>query len=174
MTLGIPGDSVTAILLGALMIQGLTPGPMMLVEHFDLLSFFLWILIVANIVMLFVGLLGSKFFPYILSVPSKILVPFIMVLCILGTYASGNSFFDIKSVIILGILGFVLLKLDFSMPPLVLGFLLGPIVESNFQRAMIGSNMNPLVFVQSPLSIGILVLTMFITIFMYKCNKTNN
>lgn len=171
MTLGIPGDSVTAILLGALMIQGLTPGPMLLVENFSLLSFFLWILILANIALLAFGLLGTKFFPYILSVPSKILVPFVMVLCVLGTYASGNSFFDVKAVIILGILGYVLLKLGFSMPPLVLGFLLGPIVETNFQRAMIGSNMNPLVFVQSPLSIGILVLTAFITIFMYRRQK---
>lgn len=75
LTLGVPGDTVTAVLLGALMIQGLTPGPMLLTEHYDLVAFLLWILIFANIVMLLMGLLSSKFAPYILKIPVKILMP---------------------------------------------------------------------------------------------------
>lgn len=173
MTLGLPGDSVTAILLGALMIQGLSPGPMLLVEHFDLLSFFLWILIVSNTVMLVLGLIGSRYAPYILKVPMQILVPFIMVFCVAGTYAVNNSYFDVQAAIILGILGFILSKFGFSMPPLVLGFLLGPLIELNFQRAMISSQMNPLVFVQSPLSIVIWAMTIFFTVFMYRRQKSS-
>ncbi|MDR2005718.1 MAG: tripartite tricarboxylate transporter permease [Acidaminococcales bacterium] len=168
LTLGIPGDSVTAILLGALMLQGLTPGPMMLMENFGILAFFLAVLFVSNIVMLIAGLFGSKFFPYILAVPSKILIPFVMVFCLVGTYASSGSFFDLKAVVAIGILGFALQKMKFTMPPLVLGFLLGPILENNFQRAMLASNNNPLVFVQSPLSVGILLLTAILTVVLYR------
>lgn len=173
MTLGLPGDSVTAILLGALMIQGLSPGPMLLVEHFDLLSFFLWVLIVSNTALLILGLIGSRYAPYILKVPMQILVPFIMVFCVAGTFAVNNSYFDVKAAIILGILGFILSKFHFSMPPLVLGFLLGPLIELNFQRAMISSQMNPLVFVQSPLSIVIWAMTIFFTVFMYRRQKSS-
>jgi len=174
LTLGIPGDSVTAVLLGALMIQGLTPGPMMLRENFGILSFFLWILIIANFIMLFLGLFGSKFFPYILAVPSKILFPFVIVLCMLGSFSSANSFFDLKAVVVIGVLGYVLLKLGFTMPPLVLGFILGPIIESSFQRAMIGSNQNPLIFISSPLSIGIYSFTIVITAMMYLRQKRDS
>lgn len=92
LTLGVPGDTVTAVLLGALMIQGLTPGPMLLTEHYDLVAFLLWILVFANIVMLLMGLLSSKFAPYILKIPVKILMPIVCVLCITGGYASNNSF----------------------------------------------------------------------------------
>ena len=77
LTLGVPGDTVTAVLLGALMIQGLTPGPMLLTEHYDLVAFLLWILVFANIVMLLMGLLSSKFAPYILKIPVKILMPIV-------------------------------------------------------------------------------------------------
>lgn len=158
LTLGVPGDTVTAILLGALMIQGLTPGPMLIVEHYDLVANLLWILIFANIGMLIVGLLGSRFFPYILRMPVQILMPIVAVLCITGGYASNSSFFDATLVTVIGVGGYILLKYGFPVAPVVLGLILGPIIEPNLRRALEGADLNPLVFVSTPLSAGLLVL----------------
>ena len=152
LTLGVPGDTVTAVLLGALMIQGLTPGPMLLTEHYDLVAFLLWILIFANIVMLLMGLLSSKFAPYILKIPVKILMPIVCVLCITGGYASNNSFFDAAMVIVIGLGGYILMSFGFPVAPVVLGLILGPIIEPNMRMALIVSELNPWVFVSTPLS----------------------
>lgn len=158
LTLGVPGDTVTAVLLGALMIQGLTPGPMLLTEHYDLVAFLLWILIFANIVMLLMGLLSSKFAPYILKIPVKILMPIVCVLCITGGYAANNSFFDAAMVIVIGLGGYILMSFGFPVAPVVLGLILGPIIEPNMRMALIGSGLNPFVFISTPLSAGLLVL----------------
>lgn len=158
LTLGVPGDTVTAVLLGALMIQGLTPGPMLLTEHYDLVAFLLWILIFANIVMLLMGLLSSKFAPYILKIPVKILMPIVCVLCITGGYAANNSFFDAAMVIVIGLGGYILMSFGFPVAPVVLGLILGPIIEPNMRMALIGSGLNPFVFISTPLSVGLLVL----------------
>ena len=137
LTLGVPGDTVTAVLLGALMIQGLTPGPMLLTEHYDLVAFLLWILIFANIVMLLMGLLSSKFAPYILKIPVKILMPIVCVLCITGGYASNNSFFDAAMVIVIGLGGYILMSFGFPVAPVVLGLILGPLAFNAAIRSFI-------------------------------------
>jgi putative tricarboxylic transport membrane protein len=174
LTLGVPGDTVTAVLLGALMIQGLTPGPMLLKERYDLVAKFLWILIFANVFMLAIGLLGSKFFPYILRMPMKILLPIIMVLCVTGGYAVNNSLFDVRMVMYIGIAGFILTKFGFPIPPLVLGLILGPIIEPNLRRSLTGSNMSPLIFVTRPLSAIILLLAFIFVTVLYKRMKAAN
>jgi putative tricarboxylic transport membrane protein len=170
-TLGVPGDTVTAILLGALMIQGLTPGPMLIKERPELVSLLLLILLVANVCMLVLGLAASKYAPCILRMPMKILLPIVTVLCVTGAYAVNNSFFDVKFMMIAGIIGFALLKFGFPVPPIVLGMILGPIIEPNMRRALIGSQMNPAVFVTSPLSAGLLVLTVILVVYMHRKNK---
>ncbi len=86
---------------------------MLLTEHYDLVAFLLWILIFANIVMLLMGLLSSKFAPYILKIPVKILMPIVCVLCITGGYASNNSFFDAAMVIVIGLGGYILMSFGF-------------------------------------------------------------
>jgi putative tricarboxylic transport membrane protein len=168
LTLGVPGDTVTAVLLGALMIQGLTPGPMLMVEHGNIVALLLVILIIANLVMLAMGVLGSRFFPLILKLPFQILMPIVAVLCITGGYAVNNSFFDAMLVVIIGTVGHVMVKLGFPVPPIVLGLILGPIIEPNMRRALLGSDLNPLVFVSTPISVGLLVLTF---ILVYVMNK---
>ena len=162
-TLGIPGDSVTAILLGALMIHGMTPGVTFVTNYADMLYFFFIVLIIANLFMWAFGLLGSKLFPYILSVPTQILMPFVIVMCICGVYAAASTYYNLFLIVILGAVGFLLIKAGFSMAPMVLGFVLGNIIENNFQRALIGSNMDPLCFFSSPLSIGIWVAAIVLT-----------
>jgi putative tricarboxylic transport membrane protein len=118
LTLGIPGDTVTAILQEALLIQGLTPGPTMITDNYGLVAQILWILILANVFMLIVGLLGSRLFPKLLKMPMLIMLPLIMVLCITGGYAANNSLFDIKVLLILGIIGYFMMKFGFPLPPL--------------------------------------------------------
>lgn len=171
LTLGVPGDTVTAVLLGALMIQGLTPGPLLMKEKPDLVATLLFMLIFANFFMLICGLLGSKLFPHILRMPMQILLPIVTVLCATGGYAVNNSFFDVQMLMILGILGFILTKFGFPIPPIVLGLILGPIIEPNFRRALMGAEMNPLVFVSTPLSSGLLLLSIILVTWMHKRTK---
>ncbi len=167
LTLGVPGDTVTAVLLGALMIQGLTPGPMLMVERYDLVAFLLWILLFANVVMLAMGLLGSRYFPYILKMPVQVLMPVVAVLCITGGYAVNNSYFDAAMVVGIGFVGYIFSRLGFPVAPIVLGMILGPIIEPNMRRALLGAELNPLAFVSTPISAGLIILS-FILVYVMK------
>jgi putative tricarboxylic transport membrane protein len=172
LTLGVPGDTVTAVLLGALMIQGLTPGPMLMVEHYEIISLLLVILLIANVVMLAMGILGSRFFPLILKIPFQVLMPIVAVLCITGGYAVNNSFFDAMLVVIIGTVGHVMVKLGFPVAPIVLGLILGPIIEPNMRRALLGSDLNPLVFLSTPISAVLLVSSFILVYIMNKRSKS--
>lgn len=167
LTLGVPGDTVTAVLLGALMIQGITPGPMLMVERYDIVAQLLIILLLANLVMLAMGLLGSRYFPYILKIPFQILMPIVAVLCITGGYAVNTSFFDAMMVVVLGSCGYLMVRLGFPVAPIVLGLILGPIIEPNMRRALV-VDLSPLVFVSTPISAGLLVLSFILVYFMKK------
>lgn len=166
LTLGVPGDTVTAVLLGALMIQGLTPGPALVVERYDLVASILWILLIGNAFMLALGLLGNRIFPYILKVRWQIVLPLIVVLCLTGGYGTNNSFFDVRMMMVLGIIGYFMQTLGFPIPPTVLGLVLGTIIEPNFRRALISSP--PTVFFTRPVSLGILILTFLLLYLMHK------
>lgn len=164
LTLGVPGDTVTAVLLSALMIQGLVPGPTLVVNNYGLVASILWTLLIANGIMLVFGLVGSKFFPYILRTKWQFMLPIIAVLCVTGGYASNSSFFDVKMLMIIGAVGFFFQKFDYPVAPMVLGLILGPIIEPNFRRALMGSNWT--IFFTRPFSLGILILTVVTVAFM--------
>ena len=170
-TLGIPGDSVTAILLGALMIHGMTPGVTFVSDHVDMLYFFFIVLLISNLIMWVIGLLGSKLFPYILAVPTQILMPFVGVFCICGVYASTNAYFSLFVIVVLGAVGYLMMKAGFSMPPMALGFVLGPTIENNLQRALISGGLTPAALFTSPLSIGIWVVSIGLTLWMFIRNR---
>lgn len=167
-TLGIPGDPCTAILLSALMIQGLTPGPTLMTKNPELVTTILWILLIANLAMLAFGLGGAKLFPKLLSVPPKILFPVVIVMCVVGSYAVNNSPFDMWVAYGLGIFGYVMIKCGMPVAPMVLGIILGPIMEPNFRRALIASKMNYLSFFTRPLSCVFIVLAITLSIVMYR------
>ncbi|WP_099355149.1 tripartite tricarboxylate transporter permease [Fredinandcohnia onubensis] len=171
LTLGIPGDTVTAILIGALIIQGIQPGPSFIVENYDLFTNILAILVISNILMLVVGLFGSKLFPLILKIRTEILMPVLMVVMVAGGYAYNHSLFDIQILMILGIIGYFMYKFGFPIPPLVIGLVLGPIVETNFRRALLANDMDVTIFFTRPISLTILLLTIVITFFILKMNK---
>lgn len=137
LTLGVPGDAVSAVLLGALIVQGLTPGPLLFTQNPEIVYGIFSSMIVANIIMLLVGFLGIRFFCRIIEVPKIIIIPIIIFLSIIGAYAINNSMFDIGIAISFGILGFILNKLDIPSSPILLAIILGPMAETNLRKSLI-------------------------------------
>jgi putative tricarboxylic transport membrane protein len=139
LTLGIPGDAVTAVIIGALFIHGLKPGPLMLVETPHLFWFTVGNLALANIFLLIFGLTGIRIFTKIVECPKAILIPLIIVLSAVGTYAIENNPVHIYWMLLFGGLGYFLKTYGFQVGPIILGVILGPMMDSNYRRAMIGA-----------------------------------
>jgi putative tricarboxylic transport membrane protein len=139
-TLGIPGDGVTAALIGGLMIHGLQPGPLLFVQVPDVVGTIMVVYFLSNIVMYVMELGLMKAFVKMVNVRSSFLFPAIIVFCLLGIFALNNRIFDIWVMIIFGIIGYVLKQLQVDLISLLLGFVLGPLVEVNFKRALIAAD----------------------------------
>ena len=156
MSLGIPGDAVMALILGALMIQGIQPGPQLITEHADLF----WRLIVsfwignALLMVLNVPLIGM--WVKLLRVPYRFLFPAALFFIAVGVYSTQNNLFEVWEVLAFGLVGAGFSAMDFSVAPILLGFVPGPLVEDNFRRAVLLSHGDMAVFVQHPISAGFL------------------
>ncbi len=154
MSLGIPGDAVMALILGALLIQGIQPGPQLITEHADLF----WGLIAsfwignALLMVLNVPLIGV--WVKLLQVPYRFLFPSAVFFIAVGVYSTQNNLFEVWEVLAFGLAGAVFSALDFPVAPILLGFVLGPLVEDNFRRALLLSRGNMAVFLQHPISAG--------------------
>ncbi|MFA6844499.1 MAG: tripartite tricarboxylate transporter permease [Sphaerochaetaceae bacterium] len=159
LTLGIPGDSLTAIMLGALTMQGITPGPQLFEKGSIWVYAIMGGMFIINVFMLLQGLWFSKIFANISRVPTIVMVPSIIVVCCMGGYAIGNTTFEITILIAFGILGYLMKRFDFPIPPLTIGLVLGNLFEINLRRSLILSNGNPLVFFTLPISCFILVIS---------------
>ena len=159
LTLGIPGDAVTAVMLGALMLVGLQPGPNLFVEHPGAVYTLLAAFIVMQFVVLILGIAGTKFWPRILNIPRNILMPLIILACFVGTYTLANNIFDAIVALAFGILGYFMRKFDYPAPPMILGLILGPMAEDNLNRALLVSNNNWGVLLQSPISAAFLIIS---------------
>jgi putative tricarboxylic transport membrane protein len=168
LTLGIPGDAVTAVIIGALYIHGLKPGPMLLIETPHLFWFTVGNLVLANIFLLIFGLMGIRLFVKLVECPKAVLLPLIIILSVVGTYSIQNSITDVYWMIGCGIIGYFLKMYGFETGPIILGVILGPLMDSNYRRAMIAAQdsipgfmwdllTNPLSFVLT-VSITLLVL----------------
>jgi putative tricarboxylic transport membrane protein len=160
LTLGIPGDAVTAIIIGALFIHGLKPGPLLLVETPHLFWFIVGNLTLANLFLLVFGLTGIRVFTRIVECPKAVLIPLILVLSAVGAYAISNNPVHIYWTLGFGVLGYFMKVYGFPVAPVILGVILGPMMDSNYRRAMIGARNDVgtflLDFVTNPIS---LVLT---------------
>ncbi|WP_420563687.1 tripartite tricarboxylate transporter permease [Thalassobaculum sp.] len=139
LTLGIPGDAVTAVIIGALFIHGLKPGPLLLVETPHLFWFTVGSLTLANIFLLIFGLTGIKVFTKIVECPKAVLIPLIIVLSAVGTYAIQNNPVDIYWMLLFGVVGYFMKTYGFQVGPVILGVILGPMMDANYRRAMIGA-----------------------------------
>ncbi|MEM1982790.1 MAG: tripartite tricarboxylate transporter permease [Sulfolobales archaeon] len=158
---GIPGDSITAIALGALMAHGLRPGPMLFQRHGTLITAMFAVFILANLLMLLIGYLAIRLSSNILRIPRNVLVPLIAVFCVIGSYAVNNSLFDVWCMLLLGILGYFMERLGIPIPSVVLAIILGPMVEFNFITTLMKSELNPIIFVSRPVAAGLAFLTTF-------------
>ncbi|MCD8121659.1 MAG: tripartite tricarboxylate transporter permease [Clostridiales bacterium] len=134
--LGIPGDTFTAVMLGAMMIHGLQPGPLVMTKNAEFIYGVFVALLLANFFCVALQYFGIKVFVRLLAVPKHILLPIIMVLSLVGAIAINNRVFDAWVVLVFGIIGIVMTKLDFPITPIILGFILGPLAEENLRRAL--------------------------------------
>lgn len=158
LTLGIPGDTVTAVMLGALMMQGLTPGPQLFTTHADFVYAIMVGLIVVNVIMLINGKLAIKLFVRVTAIPFNVLVPILLTLSFIGAYAVNNTLFDVKVMLVFGLLGFVMGKFGFPSTPLLLGLVLGPIAETSLRQALILSKGSWTIFFTQPISLAFIVI----------------
>ncbi|WP_439577546.1 tripartite tricarboxylate transporter permease [Elioraea sp.] len=139
LTLGIPGDAVTAVLIGALFVHGLKPGPMLMIETPHLFWFTVGNLLLANLALLAFGLAGARAFARVAEVPRAVLVPLILVLCVVGTFAIRNSLTDVWWMLGFGITGYGLRLYGFQPGPIILGMILGPLMDASWRRAVIAA-----------------------------------
>ncbi len=167
LTLGIPGNTVTAMLLGGLMIHGISPGPLIFIKSGNVMYAIFTALIVANIVMLVVEYWGIRYFVKLLDVHKGILFPIITVLCAVGAFASNSRMFDIYCILAFGVLGFIFNKVNIPKTPFIIGFIIGPIAEVNLRRALMASEGSLLPFITRPISavfIALTVISLFLTL----------
>jgi putative tricarboxylic transport membrane protein len=165
LTLGIPGDAVTAVIIGALYIHGLKPGPMLMIETPHLFWFTVGSLCLANIFLLIFGLTGIKIFAKVVETPKPILLPLILVLSAVGAYAINNNASDVYWMLGFGVFGYFMKMYGFQVGPVILGMILGPLMDRSYRQAMLSANEDVLVFAgeffTSPLSAVILAALSF-------------
>lgn len=164
LTLGIPGDSVTAILIGALMMYGMIPGPKLFVENPSFVYGMISLMVLANLCILLIGLLGAKASSKILSVKKEYIWSTVLIFSVIGSYSLQNSYFDILIVAISGLIGFIFRKMNFPLGPFILGILLGKLAESNLRRALLISDASYSIFITKPISLFLIVITLIIVI----------
>ena len=134
LSLGIPGDAVTAILIGAFVLHGIQPGPFMFEKNYDLVSAIFIGMVMITILFLVFGLFGAKHFAKLLFIPRPVLNTGILALCVIGTYAIQSSMFDVGAMLLFGVLGYLMSKQEVPRAPMVLALILGPLMEENFRR----------------------------------------
>jgi TctA family transporter len=159
LTLGIPSNPVMALMIGALIIQGITPGPNVVTDEPELFWGMIVSMWVGNLMLVLLNLPLIGMWVRMLQIPYHLLFPAIVAFCCIGVYSVNNNPFDVYAMALFGVLGYVLIKLDFEPAPLLLGFVLGPMLEENLRRAMIISRGDPTVFVTHPLSLALLLIS---------------
>ena len=161
LSLGIPGDVITAVMLGALLLIGIRPGPLLFKEHPEIINSIFAGMLLANVLILLLGILSVRLFPQVLRTPAAILFPIIFTLCFLGAFSLNNSVYDMFIALVFGIIGYIMRKNNFPVAPVVLGVVLGPIAEDELGRALIISHGDWTVLFQSPLAIFFYVISIF-------------
>ncbi|ODT21733.1 MAG: hypothetical protein ABS54_12195 [Hyphomicrobium sp. SCN 65-11] len=159
LTLGIPSNVIMAMMIGAMMIQGITPGPQVMSERPALFWGMIVSMWVGNLMLVIINLPLIGMWIKLLNVPYRILFPVIIVICGIGVYSVQNSTFDVVLTAALGLLGYILIRLGCEPAPLALGFVLGPLMEENLRRSMLFSRGDPTIFFTSPISAGLLALS---------------
>jgi putative tricarboxylic transport membrane protein len=177
---GIPGDSITAVVIGVLFMKGLRPGPMIFDSQPEIVYAVYFAFIIANLLLIPFGWLAIKASAQMLRVPKNVLIPAILLFCITGTFAINNDVFDVIILAILGVIGFFMERNDYPVAPIVLGLVLGPILEQNFMTSMIKTDWNLFLFFTRPISalLGAVTVAMwffpFLSPYLEKTKRKNN
>jgi TctA family transporter len=166
LTLGIPGSAVMALMLGALTIQGIAPGPQVMTQKPDLFWGLVASMWIGNLMLVVLNLPLIGLWVTLLKVPYRLLFPSIMVFSCIGIYSVNNSSFDVYLAALFGVIGFLWVVLECQPAPLLLGFVLGPLMEENLRRALLISRGDPSVFFTRPISMSFMIVTALILIIM--------
>ncbi len=159
LTLGIPGDTVTAMILGGLTLHGIAPGPLLFKNSGKLVYGIFAAFLIATLVMLIVEYGGIRLFIKVLAVPKYILLPAVLILCIVGTYGTNHNMFDVWTALLFGVIGYFMMRYKFPQAPMILGFVLGTVVEENLIRGLMYSNNNFFAFFKSPIAAVFMIFT---------------
>lgn len=158
LTLGVPGDAVTAVLLGALTIHGFQPGPLLFRDHLEVVYPIFAGMILCQVALLLIGLSGARLFAKLINIDTRILTPIIFLLCIVGSYSMRFSFFDVGLALGIGVIAYFMGKANFPVSPILLALILGPMAEQNMRRALMFSQDDPSIFLTRPISAAFLIL----------------
>ncbi|MCC6472115.1 MAG: tripartite tricarboxylate transporter permease, partial [Burkholderiales bacterium] len=162
LTLGIPSNAIMAMMIGAMMIQGIAPGPQIMTERPQLFWGMIASMWVGNLMLVILNLPLIGIWIKLLEVPYRLLYPAILMFCGIGVFSLQNSPYDVMLTTLFGVFGYVCLKVEAEPAPLMLGFILGPLMEENLRRAMLLSRGDPLVFFQRPISAGFLIVSIIL------------
>ncbi|MBQ7534429.1 MAG: tripartite tricarboxylate transporter permease [Stomatobaculum sp.] len=163
LSLGVPGDPVTAVLIGALMIQGLTPGPLLYRDHADVVFLIFASMVVANIFMFIIASAGLPVFTKVVSIDKNILVPVIFILCMVGSFSLRNNVFDVWTAFGFGVAGYLLQKVKLPVAPILLALILGPMAEENLRRMLV-ANDGSYMALTSPICLVLFALSIFMVV----------
>ena len=159
LSLGVPGDVITAVILGAFMIHGLRPGPILFEQNLSLVYAIFMGIMLSSFYLLIVGKIGIRLFARISDVPNSFLYPTVLVLCMFGAYAVGGTMFDILVMIVMGLVGYFMLKFRIPAAPFLIAFILGPLLEDSFRQSLQLSRGDFSIFVRNPICWTFLALT---------------
>ncbi len=168
LSLGIPGNAVTALLLGALIIHGVQPGPMLMTQHPEIFWGVIASMYVGNVILLILNLPLIGIWVQFLRIPYRILFPLILLLAVVGTYATNTNIFDVWVMIGFGVLGYLLVKLKYELGPFILALVLGPLFEQSLRQSLIMSSQNVLIFLTRPISAALLALAAVLLILFFR------
>ncbi len=160
LALGIPGSATTAVILGALMVHGLRPGPYLFAEQPQLLYSIFIAMLIANVMFLGLGLAGAKVFARVTLIPRTFLWPAVFVLAVVGSYALAQSMIDVWIMLIFALLGFVFRRYEFSPAPIIMGLILGELVENSLKQSFLIFDHNLLLFFERPIAVLFFALTL--------------
>lgn len=172
MSLGIPGNAVTALLLGALVIQGVQPGPLFIVQRPDLFWGVVASMYVGNVFLLLLNLPLVGLWVQFLRVPYRVLFPLILLLSIVGTYSANKNVFDLWVMIGFGVFGYVLRKLQYDFSPFLIAFVLAPLLEQSLRQSLVMSPDGMLIFMQRPIAAALIVISAVLAVFVFRRRKS--
>lgn len=173
LALGVPGDVITAVILGAFMIHGLRPGPLLFVENISLIYALFIGIMLSSLYLFIVGKLTIRVISRIAEVPNRILYPIVLLLCLFGTFAINNNLFDVLVMLLMGCVGYAMMLYRFPAPPFLIAFILGPLLEDNFRQSLILSDGGMGILFRSPICIMFWVLTVLTVVFLVKSRRKN-